>query len=153
MIQLQEAIEYKASLWTGFHCICHCNKWINLSNFYFWCIPKKTHHETWFTAFWDIEGCFLTNNKHANCLALPFIISNYFCSIWWQAKCLLFVCKKAAWSSDTKNCPHFVSCKKLDYQIKCSCVGLATSWQLLLKLSFVTITIEPSIQKERKRQC
>lgn len=102
MNQLQEAIEYKASLWTGFHRICHCNKWINLSNHYFWYIPQNPYHETWITAFWDIEACFLTNNKHVNCLALPFILSNYFCSIWWQAKCLLFACKKAVWSSDTK---------------------------------------------------
>lgn len=142
MNQLQEAIEYKARLETRFHCIYHYNKWINLWNHHFWCILKNLHHETWITAFWDIEGCFLI--KNANCLALPFILSNYFFSIWWQANCLLFTYIKAAWSLDTKTA-HIVSHKKLDYQIKSSCVGLAASWELLLKFSCVTIRAEIKI--------
>jgi len=125
MNQLLEAIEYKARLWTSFHSLCYCNKSINLSNHYFWCIPKNPHQETCITAVSDLEGCFLTNNKHANCLALPFILSNYFCSIWWQAKCLQFVCKKAAWSSDTKTA--HILCHARSWITKSSAVVWA--WQ------------------------
>lgn len=146
MNQLQEAIEYKASLWTGFHCICHCDKWINLSNHCFLYIPKNRHHETWITAFWDIEGCFLTNNKLANCLALPFILSNYFCSIWWQAKCLLFVSKKQC-ALLIPQLPTFCVVREDGLPNQVQLCGLGNIMTTFAKIFFCHFTVKPSRDK------
>lgn len=98
---LQEAIEYKASLWTYFHCICHCNKWINLSNHYAGAFPKTLtmKPDLQYSEPWIVS---LTKSKHVNYLHLSFILSNYFCYIWSQVKRLLFACKNIAFFSDTK---------------------------------------------------